>query len=136
MAWSFGNNSSFIDAGAYTMRGFDSDNSGNAETAIQNFIDAIKVEIAKMEQTTVSMMNSALKGTAQQNKIATYVQNTIDELNKVSDFFTAFITGIKQAGANYIGEQAGINVNEVTDAKSATGFTSDQEVSGVKPFSD
>ena len=82
MAWSFGNNSSFIDAGAYTMRGFDSDNSGNAETAIQNFIDAIKVEIAKMEQTTVSMMNSALKGTAQQNKIATYVQNTIDELNK------------------------------------------------------
>ena len=136
MAWSFGNNSSFIDAGAYTMRGFDSYNSGNAETAIQNFIDAIKTEITKMQSTTESMMNSALKGTAQQAKISTYVQNTIDELNKVSDFFTAFITGIKQAGANYIGEQAGINVNEVTDAKSATGFTSDQEVSGVKPFSD
>ena len=136
MAWSFGNNSSFIDAGAYTMRGFDSDNSGNAETAIQNCIDAIKTEITKMQSTTESMMNSALKGTAQQAKISTYVQNTIDELNKVSDFFTAFITGINQAGANYIGEQAGINVNEVTDAKSATGFTSDQEVSGVKPFSD
>lgn len=136
MAWPFGNNSSFIDAGAYTMRGFDTDNSGNAETAIQNFIDAIKTEIAKMQSTTESMMNSALKGTAQQAKISTYVQNTIDELNKVSDFFTAFITGIKQAGANYIGKQAGINVNEVTDAKSATGFTSDQEVSGVKPFSD
>ena len=136
MAWSFGNNSSFIDAGAYTMRGFDTDNSGNAETAIQNFIDAIKTEITKMQSTTESMMNSALKGTAQQAKISTYVQNTIDELNKVSDFFTAFITGITLAGANYIGEQAGINVNEVTDAKSATGFTSDQEVSGVKPFSD
>ena len=54
MAWSFGNNSSFIDAGAYTMRGFDSDNSGNAETAIQNFIDAIKTEITKMQSTTES----------------------------------------------------------------------------------
>ena len=71
MAWSFGNNSSFIDAGAYTMRGFDSDNSGNAETAIQNFIDAIKTEITKMQSTTESMMNSALKGTAQQAKIST-----------------------------------------------------------------
>ena len=82
MAWPFGNNSSFIDAGAYTMRGFDTDNSGNAETAIQNFIDAIKTEITKMQSTTESMMNSALKGTAQQAKISTYVQNTIDELKK------------------------------------------------------
>lgn len=134
--WPFRNNGSFIEAGAYTMRGFDSNNSGNAQTAIQDFIDAIKTEIGKMESTTVTMMNSALKGTAQQAKIATYVQNTIDELNKVSDFFTAFINGIKQAGLNYDSEQAGINVNEVTDAKTATSFTSDEEVSGVKPFSD
>lgn len=137
MAWPFGNNnSSFIDAGAYTMRGFDAANSGNAKNAIQDFIDAIKTEIAKMQTATDSTMDSALKGTSQQNRIKTYIADTIEELKKVSDFFTAFSNGIEQVGTNYDSQQQTINVNEVTDAKSATGYSGEQETTGVKPFSD
>ncbi len=128
--------SSFIDAGRFTMRGFDANNSGNAIQAIDEFIESIREQIERMKATTEELMDSALKGSAQQNKVAAYIQGTIDELNKVSDFFKAFETGIKTAQSNYDSEQSGINVNEVTDAKTATGFTSDEEVSGVKPFSD
>ncbi len=133
MAWGFNINTG---AGNYSMRGFDANNSGNAKTAIQDFIDAINAEISKMQSTTQEMIDNALKGMGQQKEVQGYVERTIEELKKVSSYFEAFKTGIETVQSNYEAKQQGINVGEVTDAKTASGYSSDEEVSGVKPFSD
>lgn len=138
--WSnwFGNSnnssSGFIDAGSYTMRGFSLDKAQAATTVIDEYIQSIQDQIAKMVTKTDELMDSALKGTEQQTKVATYIHATIEELNKVASFFTAFNEGLKTAAQNYESKQSGINVNEVQDAQSATGYTSDEDVSGVTPF--
>jgi hypothetical protein len=130
----FGNNGGFIDAGSFTMRGFSADKSQNAIAVITEYIASIDAQITKMTATVDSIIDSALKGTEQQTKVCSYIEATILELKNVSNYFTAFNEGLKTAATNYNAKQSGINVSEVTDSKTATGYTSDEDVSGVTPF--
>ncbi len=123
-----------IDAGSFTLRGFSADKSQNAIHVIDEYIDSIETAIKNVDSAYSDDVDKALKGKEQQSKVYAYIQCTINELIKVAEFLKAFNTGLKRVAINYEKKQAGINVNEVQDAQSATGYTSDEDVSGVTPF--
>lgn len=120
----------------YNLRGFSVENAGPAKTAIDTYIDSLNTEIDKMESAKQNVMDSALKGTSQQDKVSSYIDMTKKELKTVVEFFQAFKEGINQAEKNYDAAQQSINVNEVEDARSAANYTDSETVTGVKPFSE
>lgn len=120
----------------YSLRGFDADGYPQAQKAIDKYIEDINEMLSKMHGVSEAMMNSALKGTNQQEKIQTYIDETIKELNRVADYFTAFNQGLTQAAINYNTKQGNITTSDVKDAKTQVRYEGYQQTTGVKPFSE